>query len=155
MNLPVVRRRDTWDPFKGLWNFQDEMERMVVPFDCGRLSRPSDGGGMWMMPVEVYETKERLVVKAEVPGLESKDIDVSMLGNTLTIRGERQHEAEAKEEEHFYRQEFAYGVFQRQIELPQAVNPESLKASYKNGILEISLPKREEAKPKQIKVDVQ
>ena len=154
MNLPVVRRRDTWDPFKDLWNFQDETERMFVPFDSGRLSRLSDGGGMWMMPVEVYETKERLVVKAELPGLESKDINVSMLGHTLTIRGERQHEAEAKEE-NFYRRELAYGVFQRQIELPQAVNPEGLKASYKNGILEISLPKREEAKPKQIKVDVQ
>lgn len=154
MKLLVSGNRDRWDPFQEIGDLQREMECLFTSF--GTELVPHNGGvrGSRVLPLDMYETKDRLVVKADLPGVEPNDIDVSMLGNTLTITGERKRETETKEE-NFYQRELVSGVFQRQIELPQSVNVEGLKATYKNGILEISFQKREEAKPKQIKVDVQ
>jgi HSP20 family protein len=109
--------------------------------------------GEWAPAVDVYEDENKVVVKAELPGMTDKDIDVNILNNTLTIKGEKKKEEEKKEQS-YYRLESSYGVFQRSITLPSHVAADKVKASFKNGILEIELPKKEEAKPKQIRVDV-
>ena len=156
MALIIRGNRNVWDPFRDLSDLQREMNRVFSGF--GRSLAPRRDGdlevGIWAMPLDVYETKDQLIVKAEMPGFKPEDIELSVLGTTLTVKGERKQESELKEE-NSYRRELAYGSFQRQIDLPQVVNTDVLKATYKNGILEISLPKREEAKPKQIKVQAQ
>jgi HSP20 family protein len=156
---PVVRRRAEMEP----WRFSD-VERMFEdwfedfwsrPFP--RLSRP---GFARLRPIsleapalDVYEQKDDLIVKAEIPGLTKDEIDISLEGNTLTIRGEKKKEEEVKEED-YYRCERTYGAFSRSIELPLAVHTDKVNATFKNGVLEIRLPKTEEAKKSVVKVKV-
>jgi HSP20 family protein len=109
--------------------------------------------GEWAPAVDVIEDDDKVVVKAELPGLTDKDVDISVVDNTLTIKGEKKQEEE-KKEKGYHRLERSYGMFQRSIMLPASVTSEKAKASFKNGVLEIELPKQEEAKPKQIKVKV-
>ncbi len=156
MALIVRRNRDEWDLFRDVSEVQREMNRLFSFFPAlvSRGNGETGFEGAWTMPLDVYETKDSVVVKAELPGLKPEEIDVSVLGNTLTIKAERKHEAEVTDEQ-FHRRELAYGLFQRQLELPQAVNAEALQAVYKNGILELTLPRKEEAKPKQVKVQAQ
>jgi len=104
-------------------------------------------------PVDIQETDYDLIVKADVPDMEMKDIDVRMGNGTLTIRGERKFEAQ-KSEGGWHRVERSYGTFERAFTLPDSVNPEGVKADYKNGVLTVTLPKNEVAKPRQIKVNV-
>lgn len=104
--------------------------------------------------LEVKEKKDKFIVKAELPGMEKEDVNVSIDGNLLTIRGERKQEKEEKEEG-FYRSEIRYGSFQRTIELTNEVDRENVKAAYKNGVLKLTLPKSKEAKTKQIEVKVE
>ena len=104
-------------------------------------------------PVDIQETDYDLIVKADVPDMEMKDIDVRMGNGTLTIRGERKFEAQ-KSEGGWHRVERSYGTFERAFTLPDSVNPEGVKADYKNGVLTVTLPKKEVAKPRQIKVNV-
>jgi HSP20 family protein len=103
--------------------------------------------------LDVYEEKDDLIVKAEIPGLAKDEIDISLEGNNLTIKGEKKKEEEIKEED-YYRCERTYGAFSRSIELPMAVQTEKVNASFKNGVLEIRLPKTEEAKKNVVKVKV-
>jgi HSP20 family protein len=103
--------------------------------------------------VDVYEDEHSVTLKIEVPGIDEKDIDVRIENNTLTVHGERKFEKEEKEE-NFRRVERQYGSFTRSFTLPNTVDPEQVKANYEKGILKISLPKKAEAKPKQIKVNV-
>jgi HSP20 family protein len=103
--------------------------------------------------LDVYEQKDDLIVKAEVPGLGKDEIEVTLDGNTLTIRGEKKKEEEVKDED-YYRCERTYGAFLRTIDLPAAVQPDKVHASFKNGVLEIRLPKTEEAKKSVVKVKV-
>jgi HSP20 family protein len=105
----------------------------------------------WQPSLDVYEDKDRITIKAELPGMKLEDIDVSVHGNTLAISGERKHEEEHKEREN-YRAERYFGRFQRSVTLPAAVDAEKVRATYKHGILTIECPKSEEAKPKQIEV---
>ena len=105
----------------------------------------------WTPAVDVYEDNDKYVVKAELPGMKKEDIDVSLDGNTLTISGERKQEEEKKEGEN-YRSERFFGRFQRSITLPTAVQANKIEATYKDGVLNVTLPKAEEAKPKQIQV---
>jgi HSP20 family protein len=105
----------------------------------------------WAPAVDIYETDEKLVIKVELPGLKKEDIDIEVRDNTLTLKGERKFEKEIKRE-NYHRVERAYGSFQRSFTLPSTVKQEAIEASFKEGILEISLPKAEEAKPKQIKI---
>jgi HSP20 family protein len=107
--------------------------------------------GVWAPAVDIYETDEKLVIKVELPGLKKEDIDIEVRDNTLTLKGERKFEKEIKRE-NYHRVERAYGSFQRSFTLPSTVKQEAIEASFKEGILEISLPKAEEAKPKQIKI---
>jgi len=103
--------------------------------------------------VDIYETGNELVVKADLPDVSEKDLDVRIENNTLTIRGERKFEKKV-EEENYLRVERTYGSFSRSFSLPNTVNSEAIRAEYKNGVLTVELPKRAESRPKQIKVNV-
>ena len=106
----------------------------------------------WSPAVDIYENKDSLVIKAELPGIEQDKIDVSVQGDLLTIKGERKKESEVKEE-NYYRLERVSGSFQRSFTLPANVDATKISAAYKGGILELKVPKAEEAKPKQIKIN--
>jgi HSP20 family protein len=108
----------------------------------------------WEPTLDISETKSDLIVKAELPGIDPKEIDISLTGDTLTIKGEKQQEKEEKEE-NYYRIERSYGIFSRTIKLPVSVQNNKIKASYQHGVLKITLPKSEEAKQKQIKIKVE
>jgi len=127
----------------GLRAFQDTMNRLLV----------EPNGRPWVPPVDIKETGNELIVKADIPDVEMKDIDVSMENGALTIRGERKFEAK-KDEGGWHRVERSYGTFERVFTLPETVEAEGVKADYKNGTLTIILPKKEVAKPRQIKVQV-
>ena|SRR5690348_15443475 len=107
----------------------------------------------WAPSVDIYETENELVLKADLPGINEKDIDIRVENNMLTLRGERQFEKTVKED-NYLRVERNYGSFSRTFGLPNTVNTEGVSAEYKNGVLTVQLPKRAESKPKQIKVNV-
>ena len=143
-----------WDPFRELANLQERMNRMFSDWRIRPTWESEEiGQGSWIPPVDIYETADAVVLKAELPGISKDDINVEVKDNTLTLRGEKKFEKEVKEE-NYYRVERSYGTFQRSFSLPSTVQQDKVKAKFKDGILEISLPKAEEAKPKQIKVDV-
>jgi HSP20 family protein len=141
-----------WDPFKDLVTLQDRMNRLFE--DSLRGVRDSDGGltgTAWSPAVDIYETDNEVVLKAELPGVDQKGIDIHVENNTLTLRGERKLEKETKQE-NYYRIERAYGSFLRSFTLPGTIDQERIHADYKDGVLTVQMPKREETKPKQIKV---
>ena len=107
----------------------------------------------WAPPVDIYETENELVVKADLPDLQDKDIDVRVANNTLTIRGERKFDKDVNDD-NYLRIERAYGSFMRSFSLPTTVSPENIRAEYRNGVLTLHMAKREESKPKQIKISV-
>jgi HSP20 family protein len=107
----------------------------------------------WAPAVDIYETEHELVVKADLPEVEAKELDIRVENNLLTIRGERRFEKKVNED-NYLRVERAYGSFSRSFSLANTVNAEAIKADYQNGVLTLTIPKREEAKPKQIKVNV-
>jgi len=106
---------------------------------------------VWAPPVDIYETDNEVVVRAELPGMEQKDIDIRIENNVLTIKGVRRMDEQVKEDK-YHRIESAYGTFIRSFTLPTTVDEDNIKAEYRNGILKIVLPKKEQSKPKQIKV---
>jgi len=143
-----------WDPFRDLVTLQDRMNRLFD--ESVRNVRTGDealSSATWSPAVDIYETDSEVVLKAELPEVNQKDIDIQVENNTLTLRGERKLDKETKQE-NFHRIERAYGIFSRSFTLPSTVDQERIKADYRDGILRISLPKREESKPKQIKVAV-
>ena len=143
-----------WDPFRDLVALQDRMNRLFD--ESVRNVRTGDealSSATWSPAVDIYETANEVVVKAELPEVNQSDIDIQVENNTLTLRGERKLDKETKQE-NFHRIERAYGVFSRSFTLPSTVDQERIKADYKDGILRISLPKREASKPKQIKVAI-
>jgi HSP20 family protein len=149
-----------WRPFMGLTRWEGEMDRMMDDF-FGRRMRPwwperwLRGEGEITRPaLDVYEEKDEIVVKAELPGMDKNDIEVNISDSELTLKGEKKKE-EKVEEENYYRCERSYGAFLRSVELPKDVQADKIKASFKNGILEVRLPKTEEAKTREIKVKVE
>ncbi len=120
------------------------------------FERSSEEGNLtaWAPAVDIYETEHELVVKADLPDVKPEDLDIRVENNILTIRGERKFEKQVNES-NYLRVERAYGSFTRSFSLANTVNSEAIKADYKNGVLSLSIPKREEAKPKQIKVTVE
>ena len=146
-----------WRPFMGLTHWERDMDRMMEDF-FGRRMRPwwSRAEEMEVKPpiVDVFEEKDDIVVKAELPGIEKDNIEVNLADHTLTIKGEKKKEEEVKEE-NYYRAERSYGSFLRTLDLPRDVHADKVKASFKNGILEVRMPKTEEAKAKEIKVKVE
>lgn len=140
-----------WDPFRGLSTLQDEVNRL---FDSTfKANGSSSTLTAWAPAVDIYETENELVVKADLPDLVEKDIDVRVENNMLTIRGERKFDQTVKED-NFLRVERSYGAFSRSFSLPNTVDTEKIQASYKNGVLKVELPKRAESKPRQVKVNI-
>ncbi len=147
-----------WSPMKELEDMRRDMERLFEEFfEPVRRRRRWWGraleGGMMVPNIELYDRKNELVLRAELPGVEKKDIDLTITENSLTLKGETRRKEEVKEED-FYASEISYGSFSRTIPLPVEVDSEKAKATFKDGVLEIVLPKKEEAKPKEIKVEV-
>ena len=141
-----------WRPFEELTSFRREMDRLWDRFFSERPALEFLERG-WEPSLDISETKGDLVVKAELPGIDPKDIDISLAGDTLTIKGEKKQEKEEKEE-NYHRIERSYGAFSRMVKLPMSVQNDKIKASYQNGVLKITLPKSEEEKKKQIKIKV-
>ena len=135
-------------------SLQREMNRLFDDF-FGRdfFVEPFRGIGAWKPALDVAETDGSVIVKAELPGLESKDIEVSLSGDVLTIRGEKKEEKEEKTKS-YHRVERHYGSFERAVRLPASVKGDQVQASFKNGVLHIELPKTEEARQKSIKIKV-
>jgi HSP20 family protein len=150
--MAIVR----WDPFRDLVTLQERMNRMFDESFRGVSRGSSDDwalGGAWAPAVDIYEHDGNIVLKAELPGVDPKDVDVRLENNTLTLRGERKVDNEVKQDS-YHRVERAYGAFTRSFTLPSVVDQEKIKADYKDGVLKITLPKRDEAKPKQINIAV-
>jgi len=141
-----------FEPFRGVTTLQDQINRLFnEAFD-----RTSDEANLttWAPAVDIYETEHELVVKADIPEIKPEELDIRVENNILTIRGERKFEKKVSEN-NYLRVERSYGSFSRSFSLANTVNAEAIKADYKNGVLTLSIPKREEAKPKQIKVNVE
>jgi HSP20 family protein len=144
--------RTRWDQSRGLTTLQDQVNRLFE----GNFTRDPSGHAdlaTWAPPVDIYETENELVVKADLPDLQEKDIDVRVENNTLTIRGDRKFEKDVNED-NYLRVERAYGPFTRSFSLPNTVNSEGIRAKYCNGVLTLHMAKLEESKPKQIKISV-
>ena len=141
-----------WDPFFNFSTLQREVNRL---FEGAAAQSSSSESGLttWAPAVDIYENGNELVVKADIPEIDKRDLDIRVENNLLTIRGERKFEKNISEE-NYLRVERAYGSFSRSFTLPNTVNTEGISAQYENGVLTLHLPKREEAKPKQIQVKV-
>ena len=146
--ISIVRR----DPYRTLNALQEQFSRL---FDepTFRFSGNESALTTWSPAVDIYETEQELVLRADMPDLAEKDIDVRVENKLLTIRGERKIVKDVSEE-NFLRMERSYGSFSRSFSLPNTVNTEQIKADYRDGVLTVTLPKREESKPKQVKVSV-
>ena len=142
-----------WEPFREFATLQDRINRVFRDSYSGAGQDDSLTTSSFAPAVDVYEDEHKVVLKIEVPGIDEKDIDVRVENNTLTVHGERKIEKEEKEE-NYRRVERQYGSFTRTFTLPQTVDNENVSANYDKGVLKISLPKKAEAKPKQIKVQV-
>jgi HSP20 family protein len=140
------------DPFREFAQLQDRINRVF-----NDTYRPDEGlmtSGAWVPPVDIYQNGDHeVVIKAELPDLTREDIDITVDNGTLTLKGEKKLSQEVKEEQ-FHRIERRYGTFSRSFSLPQTVDTGKVAAEYKNGVLTIRLPMREEAKPRSVKIDV-
>lgn len=150
---------ERWRPFGASmdrWGnaseIQGEVNRLFDNF-FGRPGGSGPAGRSWAPAVDLYETKDDLVLTMEVPGVRDKDVSVSITGDLLTIKGERRFEHDVKEQQLLH-VERAYGKFERMVQLPIPVQADKVKASYRDGVLEVRLPKTDEIKPKEIKVDI-
>jgi HSP20 family protein len=141
-----------WEPFREFSTLQDRMNRLFRETQ-GNSPEESLTSSSFAPAVDVYEDEHNVTLKIEVPGIDEKDIDVRIENNTLTVHGERKIEKEEKEE-NYRRVERQYGSFTRTFNLPPTVEAEKVQADYDKGVLKITLPKKAEAKPKQIKVNV-
>jgi HSP20 family protein len=141
-----------FDPFRELTDIQAEINRAFDAY-FGVHPRTAASARAWAPPVDVYETRDDLVVAVELPGVLEKDIHLSMTGDVLSLRGQRGIAAEAREE-NYHRIERWSGTFERHVQLPIPVQADRIRASYKDGVLEIRLPKLDEVKPREIKIEV-
>lgn len=149
MKLTRFQRPDVWNwsGFDQLTSLRDEINRLFESPNGGG----SDVFNTWAPALDVYEDKENVVVRAEIPGMKKEDLDISLHDNVVTVSGERKHEKKY-EGGQTSREERFFGRFTRSMKLPKQVDANAVKASYKDGILTITLPKAEEAKPRQIKI---
>jgi HSP20 family protein len=153
MALIRWRPRDEWDPFSWLSDFREEMDRLfarsLVPRGASESALLRE---RWSPSVDVSEDKKEVVVKADLPGMKKDEIDISVRGDLLTLKGEKKEETEVKEK-NYHRIERSYGSFYREVLLPCSVDQGKIKASYKDGVLEVKLPKKEEEKGKKIQIE--
>jgi HSP20 family protein len=143
-----------WDPFSELVTLQDRMSQLLnQPFGFGDRSEQQLAFSNFVPPVDVYEDEHHIILQAEIPGVEEKDLNLHVENNVLTISGERKLETE-KKKENFHRLERHYGRFTRSFTLPPTADTQNINAEFENGLLKVTIAKREEAKPKQIKIGV-
>jgi HSP20 family protein len=154
MALIRWKPRTRLDPFADLMGMGSDIDRLfgsMLSRNVFDAAAAADGD--WAPAIDVYESDDKVVVKTELPGMSEKDIEVDILGDTLTIKGEKKNEQEQKDA-HYHRLERVYGSFHRSVTLPGEVETAKARATFKGGVLEIELPKTEAAKPRQIKVNV-
>src|SRR5688572_25287271 len=145
--MSIVR----YDPFRDLRTLQEEVNRlfstnMTRAFDDEGIAR-----GAWAPSVDIYENKDQIVLEAELPGMKQEEFDLSIENNVITLRGERKFE-KTEENDNYHRVERSYGAFTRSFTLPQTVSVEGATAEYSNGVLRVTLPKREETKARRIEI---
>jgi len=149
--MPIVK----WEPFRNISALQDRINKAFD--DVFREGNPGEGivsACAWRPAVDIYETENGIVIKAEIPGVRKEDISVEVKDNILTLKGERTPEKDIPEEKYF-RRERCFGTFHRSFTMQDVVNPDTIKASFKDGVLEVEIPKPEAEKPKQIKVNIE
>src|SRR2546430_4930828 len=149
--LTTMRTIARWEPFRGVITLQGQINRLFN--DAFERTGEESNLSAWAPAVDIYETEHELVVKADLPDVDPQDLDIGVENNILTIRGERKFEKKVNEE-NYLRVERAYGSFARSFTLANSANSDAIKADYQNGVLTLTIPKKEEAKPKQIKVNV-
>lgn len=145
--MSIVR----YDPFRDLRTLQEEVNRLFSTNLTRSFGDEGIGRGAWAPSVDIYENKDQIVLEAELPGMKQEDFDLSVENNVITLRGERRFE-KTDETDNYHRVERSYGSFTRSFTLPQTVSPEGATAEYSNGVLRVTLPKREETKPRRIEV---
>jgi HSP20 family protein len=142
---------ERWDPFRGMGEMQNEINRLFENFG----GRPAMAGGerTWLPTVDVHETKDDIVLSFDIPGVSEKDVQLTITGDLLTLKGERRFDRESNENT-YHRVERLYGKFERSVQLPMTVQTDKVKATYRDGVLEVKLAKADEVKPRQIKIDL-
>lgn len=153
---PLGQSLERWDPGRDMGDLQQELNRLFDSFFGRGPQTGHQAAGperAWAPVIDMYETKDELVVAVELPGVNEKDVQLSMTGDVLTLRGERSAAPELSQHPQ-YRGERWYGRFERSVALPIPVQADRVKASYRDGVLTVKLPKAEEIKPKEIKIDV-
>jgi HSP20 family protein len=145
--MAIVR----YDPFRDLRTLQEEVNRLFSTNMTRAFDDEGIGRGAWAPSVDIYENKDQIVLEAELPGMKQEDFDLSIENNVLTLRGERKFE-KTDETDNYHRVERSYGAFTRSFTLPQTVSAEGANAEYNNGVLRVTLPKREETKARRIQV---
>jgi len=140
-----------WDPFRDLVTLRERMNRLFEDAFTSRSEEKDMLATTWTPSVDIYETENELVLTADIPGINEKDIEVKIEDNTLSIKGERKMEKETKEE-NYYRIERSYGNFYRSFTLPHNIDQDKINAEHENGILKITMPKKPELKPKNVKI---
>jgi HSP20 family protein len=145
--MSIVR----YDPFRDLRTLQEEVNRLFSTNLTRSFGDEGIGRGAWAPSVDIYENKDQIVLEAELPGMNQDDFDLSIENNIITLRGEREFE-KTEETDNYHRVERSYGSFTRSFTLPQSVSAEGATAEYNNGVLRVTLPKREETKARRIQV---
>jgi HSP20 family protein len=143
-----------WTPLRDALRFQNEINRLFVNGARPFTSESESLVNGWAPPVDIYEDAEGVTLKAELPGFSASDIDLRVENGTLTLKGERKLEKEDKKD-NYRRVERSYGAFTRSFSLPTNVDPEKIRAESRHGVLSIFLPRREESRPKQIRVNIE
>jgi HSP20 family protein len=143
-----------WEPFRDLVSTQDRFNQLFNDTFARAFGDQQEvSPRAWIPPVDIFETGDSLVLKAELPGINPADVEIRVEDNTLYLKGERKFEKEVKEE-NLHRVERSYGTFTRSFALPNTISADAVKAEYENGVLTLTMPKREEAKPRTIKINV-
>lgn len=142
-----------YNPLRELRSMQEQMNRLLNISWNHDLAGEDIREGLWQPPVDIFETEDAIIIKAELPDVDQKDIEVRIEDNTMTLKGERTHEGEVKKE-NYHRMERYFGSFQRSFSLPTNIRQDNVSATCNRGVLTITLPKKEDTSPKQIKVEV-
>jgi len=151
MTIVKWRPRREWDPFADMLDLQNNINRL---FNLSLIRKGDEGIIGWSPNVDICKEGENYILKSELPGMTKDEIDISIQDNVVTLKGTKKEEKEVKEDS-YYHCERRFGSFQRSFELPAPIDKKKVKASYREGVLKVTLPMAEEAKPKQIKIDIE
>lgn len=150
---PFGSTMERWQPFRTLSDVQAEMNRLFESV-FGHPGTVASAERIWVPLCDMWETKDEVVLSFELPGISEKDVNLSITGELLTVKGERRFAEANVQDESWHRLERAYGKFERTLQLPMAVQADKVKATYRDGVLTVKLPKAEEGKAKEIKIDI-